>query len=487
MQRQFDATLAELLEKNNLPSCGGEYGLLLAVSGGIDSMCLAQLCENSAVRAHIIVAHCNFHLRGAESDADAAFVREWAESHGLEFHIADFDTAGCASASGISVEMAARELRYRWFGQLCREVGADAVLVAHNANDNAETLLLNLVRGTGMRGLCGMSASSPLPHSDEEVDCEEVGHQPVLLRPLLGFTRRQIEGYMRSHSLKWREDNTNADTKYKRNKVRNDVFPILESLNPSFVKTFNREMHYFSEAEDILQEYCDNATQTFCKPYCVEGSAEGSEGNAGGIKIDIPKLLTLKHWQYLLYKALEPFGFNSSTVSDLEDLLLNASLSGRTLSGKTFRSDTHILHTSSTELIVSPTVEDGVTDLEIPAPGTYTFGSSSLTVSVVPQSELSGVKPPQGTLYADAHTLRFPFHIRTWRKGDWLRPFGMSGQKKKVSDLFTDLKYNSLQKSSSGFIVRHLSDAHVLALLGKRIDESLKITGTTTDVLVITI
>ncbi len=196
--------------------------LLVAVSGGIDSMCLMEKVRQEG--GPFAVAHCNFGLRGAESDADEAFVREQAARYRIPCHVKRFDTEAFASAEGISIEMAARRLRYHWFGQLCREHGYEAVAVAHNANDNAETLILNLLRGTGLRGITGMKAEGFLPDPD-------FGDIP-LRRPLLSMTREEIEAFAREKGLSWREDSTNALNGYKRNKIRNLVFPIFATINP---------------------------------------------------------------------------------------------------------------------------------------------------------------------------------------------------------------------------------------------------------------
>lgn len=200
-------------------------------------MCLAEKVRLEG--GPFAIAHCNFGLRGAESDADEALVRAWASARGIPIHVKQFETQAFASARGISVEMAARRLRYHWFGQLCQEFGYSAVAVAHNANDNAETLILNLLRGTGLRGIVGMKASGFLPDPD-------FAHIP-LLRPLLGQTREDIEAFAREHGLTWREDSSNASNDFKRNKIRNLVFPFFREINPSFVQTLNRDMERFAE------------------------------------------------------------------------------------------------------------------------------------------------------------------------------------------------------------------------------------------------
>ena len=212
--------------------------LLVAVSGGIDSMCLAEKVRLEG--GPFAIAHCNFHLRGKESDGDEAFVKAWADANGIPCHVRHFETSAYATEQGISVEMAARRLRYHWFGELCRQHGYSGVAVAHNANDNAETLLLNLLRGTGIRGLLGMKAEGFIPDP-------EFSDIP-LLRPLLGMTRVEIEAFAAEHGLSWREDATNALNDFKRNKIRNLVFPVFREINPSFVQTLNRHMERFAEA-----------------------------------------------------------------------------------------------------------------------------------------------------------------------------------------------------------------------------------------------
>ena len=218
--------------------------LLVAVSGGIDSMCLAEKVRLEG--GPFAIAHCNFGLRGEESDGDEAFVRHWADEHGVPCHVKRFETSACAAAEGISVEMAARRLRYHWFGELCREHGYSGVAVAHNANDNAETLLLNLLRGTGLRGITGMKASGFIPDP-------EFSDIP-LYRPLLSVTRADIEAFAAGNGLAWREDATNALNDYKRNKIRNQVFPVFREINPRFVETLNRDMERISAEMEAVHE-----------------------------------------------------------------------------------------------------------------------------------------------------------------------------------------------------------------------------------------
>ncbi len=524
-RKDFDNTLRELIARVVL-SKDNEFGdrrpvkssFLVAVSGGVDSMTLADLClhYNSGVsfdscsdhgtgcdgglypiggrstgpRLRMVVAHCNFHLRGEESDGDEALVRDWCSASGVEVHVADFDTESYAGAHGLSIEMAARELRYGWFARLCRECGLDGVMVAHNANDNAETLMLNLLRGTGLRGLCGMKPVSTVP-ADNTVP---------LLRPLLTFTRYEIEDYARANGVKWREDSSNRSSDYRRNRLRNEVFPLFAKINPSFVKTLNREMRHFSEANAIIEEAVPDL---IIKGVPASDAIHAVLCERTGDRIDIRELLARRHWPYLLYICLQPYGFSGAVVDDIERFIRRSCISDNGVqtikmqAGKVFLSDTYILHTTSEGLVLEPVPREGATfiELTVSGPGNYDVGGKSVTLEIVDRNEIESLKAPDGTLYMDAEKIPFPFTIRGWKHGDWIRPFGMGGRKKKVSDLFTDLKYDVVRKARALFIERletrragnDADGAHVCALLGKRIDDAVKVTPSTTKVLIITL
>ena len=281
------------------------------------------------------VAHCNFRLRGVESDGDETFVREWCDSHGIKSFTKRFDTAGYAVSKGISIEMAARELRYAWFAELCVTEGFRGVAVAHNSNDNAETLILNLLRGTGSRGARGMAECSPLPGTDGKA---------VILRPLLGIERKDIEDWMRNQGQEWREDRTNSENVYKRNLIRNEVFPLFSKINPSFLRTLGRDMEHLAQADEIAEEYF------------AACATEVSSTTCSGISIDLTALLKQKHWKYILWRLLEPYNFSYETLGKLADLLERFKNEPRgtvTLGGKKFESPTNVLKASSKKLIVS--------------------------------------------------------------------------------------------------------------------------------------
>ena len=452
---------------------GASVRFLLAVSGGMDSMCLLDLFSKVAGVEDFAVAHCNFSLRGQESDGDQALVEKRAEELGVRVFVKRFDTEAYARERGISIEMAARDLRYGWFGELCQEHGFDAVVVAHNANDNAETLMLNLLRGTGLVGLHGMSEVS-------------VVKRRVLLRPLLEVTRKQIEGYVLAHRVPYRDDSTNFESEYKRNKIRNEVFPVFEKVNPSFVKTLNREIGYFAEAGSIVEDWC-RAQMPNVVSY-PESSPCHPERSEGSVSISIPSLLSTKNWRYLLYYILEPYGFNSATLESLEDLLE----SDRTVSGKRFESATHLLYTERDSLVVKPVLNEEISDryIMVPEEGIYELNGVRWQVEVLERTPYFNLKLPVGTLVMDADKMAFPFVCRAWKQGDWLVPFGLKGRKK-VSDLFADLKFTQIEKARALMMVRCDEDLaenqHIAGVLGYRIDDRYKVDSKTRNIVLITI
>ena len=295
---------------------------------------------------------------------------------------------------------------------------------------------------------------------------------PALIRPILACTRKMIEGYAYARRIRYRDDSSNATSDYKRNKIRNEVFPIFEKINPSFVRTLNREIGYFSEVAEIVDDYC--------------AAAVTSDRTGTPPVINIPQLLSHKHWRYLLYYMLEPWGFNSATIASVEDLLD----SDRTISGKRFESEAYELVIERTYICVRPIRGDydgaevaGQADsVTIHGPGIYNFNGQRWQVELVPYSQDVPLKQPEGVLIADADRLTLPFLCRKWRQGDWMVPFGMKGRKK-VSDIFSDLKYTSIQKEQSVMILDCKGDLaaqqHIAGILGERMDDRYKVTAST--------
>lgn len=459
--------------------------ILLAVSGGIDSMCLAEKSVRSG--QDFAVAHCNFHLRGADSDADADFVADWARRHGIAFYSKDFDTAAYAAEQGISLEMAARELRYGWFADLCRTEGFAGVAVAHQADDRRETFLLNLMRSSGGRGLRGMQGQSVIPGTDIP-----------LLRPLLGMTRQEIETYMRSIGATWREDGSNRDTTIRRNRIRHELLPLLSELNPSYGDALDRAMRHIGSLQDVADTWFESVRPTLLDP------------TDGSILLD--SLRSLPHRDFLLYRLLEPYGLTESVLDDL----CAALDSGEPLSGKRF-----LLHHATllgernrlsfcNEMSPMPLSgsnrirgayslascdENPVTAGQVTEPagagtcsiidsGTYDCGGVRVKVEILDRAEITDLKQPRGILLLDAGKLPLPLIVRPWRAGDWLVPLGMRGRKK-LSDLFVDLKYSILDKQRARVI--DWQESRIAALLGERGDDALKVTSETRTVYRITI
>ena len=504
MQKQFARKIEEV---RRLIDNSRSASFLLAVSGGMDSMCMLDLFCKVLPTECLAVAHCNFSLRGDDSDGDEMLVREWAESNGVRLYVKRFQTIEYAQENGISTEMAARDLRYDWFAELCSEHGYDVLAVAHNANDNAETLMLNLLRGTGLNGLHGMAQIQP----------QSALRGMVVFRPLLEYTRKQIEGYVLAHRVPYRHDSTNFESDYKRNKIRNEVFPVFEKINPSVVRTLNREIGYFAEAGSIVEDWCRAQMQDVV-----------TYDESQNVIVNISRLLALEQWRYLLYYILSPYGFNQQVLSSVESLLT----SSRTIPGKRFESPTHTLITGRGVLTIVPSevissinttilnegrqkggcTMDGV---DVPPPargccsgrshaagvngihvqptvvvrgaGTYNFNGTKFQVELLPWDSSMTLKQPQGTLILDADRLAFPFVCRKWRQGDWLIPLGMRG-KKKVSDIFTDLKYDAFAKDAAVVIVDTQTDGlaeqqHVSGILGVRIDNRYKVTESTKTIL----
>lgn len=401
--------------------------VLVAVSGGRDSMVLAEKVRREG--GPFAIAHCNFHLRGADSDADEALVRAWANRHEITCHVQAFDTEAVAAAEGISIEMAARKLRYRWFGELCRKFGYEAVLTAHHAGDNAETFFLNLLRGTGIKGLTGMKAESVLPDPDYA--------DIPLRRPLLGATRADIDSLAAQWQVPYRDDRTNAENTVKRNKLRNQVFPVLREINPSFEKTVAEDMERLSMAAAIADDYYrENA------PLLWDGR-----------RIDTDLLRTFPHWEYLLFRILEEEGLPAPLIAQATDIVRNG------LGGKRVGP-----FVSAAGRLVR---EECVGEPEI---------------AVTEESWEPGRSPvmPAGVLAVDADKVHGELVADRWVAGDWIRPLGMRGRKK-LQDWFKDRHYSLVDKQQA-VIVRDsgLTDAHhVVAIAGQVIDDTYRITAET--------
>lgn len=429
MQSLFDSKLAALTA-----GMGGGCRILAGVSGGVDSIVMAELLRHSSLGVTFAVAHMNFSLRGTESDGDQAFVEEWCRSAGITLYTKKVDTCAFARERGISIEMAARKLRYSWFGELCEEKGYDFVAVAHNLNDSVETMYLNLLRGTGLRGLSGIRESNGR-----------------VIRPMLSFRRADIEKYASENRIGFRTDSTNADSSYSRNRIRNDVFPQFREINPAFLETARQEMQRFFRMEEILSE--------------VFKSKEGSlySHKEGALQIDISLLKQEKCREYWLFRLLEGYGFNSVQIAQI-DSNLDAQ------SGSRLVSATH-----------TALFDRGVIKV-YPLEAAPEAGVEWRRYERCPQFDprLAGA----GVLYVDAGKVKQPLEVRAPREGDRFRPLGMKGSKL-LSDFFTDMKLDVEQKKRQK-VVCDASGA-IVCIAGLRIDDRFKITPETREVVEITL
>ena len=432
MQKRFDTALQRILGESN-PK------LLLAVSGGVDSMCLAELARRSRLRLNFSLAHANFSLRQDESDGDEEFVHNWAESNGIELFTARFDTRAHAAARGISIEMAARDLRYAWFGDLMQEHGFAYIVTAHNRNDNVETFFLNLLRGCGLGGVCGMKEKSG-----------------TILHPMLEFTRAEIEQFALADDIQWRNDSSNGDVHFQRNRIRNAVFPQFEQINPSFLETICIEMERFSDARAIVEDaFEDSAIRTF--------------GDNGRLlcQLDIEALKKDPHRRQWLFLSLSPYGFNDSQLKQIEESLYSQS-------GKRFYSKGYMAVRDREYIKVY--YNDAVTE---PDEGLEyrIYGRSA---------EFDPHNAPEGTLYLDADKVELPLRARIWQKADRFHPLGFrGGASKKVSDYLTNIKLDMAQKSTQRVIVFTDGEGReqIAAVEGHRIDNRYKITDATVRIL----
>ena len=429
------------IEENNLVRKGDR--ILAAVSGGIDSMVMVDLLLKTGLLSGI--AHCNFRLRGKESGMDERMVRNYAARNSIPFHSIRFKTKDFAIEQGISIEMAARELRYDWFRKIMNEEGYSSVAVAHNLNDNIETLLLNLVRGTGIAGLTGMK-----PETDN------------IIRPLLFATRKSIEEYSKKNKISFREDSTNADTNITRNKIRHKVIPVLREINPSVDSTLNETAERLRGIYGILTE----------EMMRIRNSIFRAEDDI--VRVNISQLKPYLPNRTFLFELFRPFGLTGSLTGDLLKIV-----KGRT-GGQIF-TGTHRILKNRNEMLISRQSADE----------DRTFVAASLEelkicplieeVRTISSAKRVSVSDDPAMAYLDHMKISFPVIIRKWQSGDFFYPFGMN-RNKKLSDFFIDSKFSRLEKENA-FIMETGGD--IVWIIGRRIDNRFRITDSTQKVLVL--
>ena len=423
----------------------------MALSGGADSVCLLlkMIEEGRSVEA----VHCNFHLRGDESDRDEAFVVSLCERLGVPLHRVHFDTREYAALHKVSIELAARELRYRYFEQLRRDIGAEAIMVAHHRDDNVETVLMNLVRGTGIRGMAGIRPVN--------------GH---ILRPLLDMSRKDIEDYLKKKGETYATDSTNLEDDATRNKFRHHVIPLLQSLNPKASENIHSTSLHIAEAEKILSWAIQEAKRSVLS---VEPSSA---------IIDVSSLLSFVSPSYLLNEICRDYGF---TPSQSEDMLAASSSSHV---GATFLSPSHIaaIATVAGSLCIQIAPKTALQkEYRLPEPGIYRLSDGiSLRLENTPITERFRISKSPDVSTIDVNKVKFPLTLRPIRQGDRFTPFGMKGTKL-VSDYLTDIKCSVIDRQRQ--LVIQDATGMIIWLVGRRTNEKCRIDSSSNAALTITI
>ena len=391
--------------------------LILALSGGIDSMVLADMLLQS--KADFVLAHCNFHLRGEESDGDEKFVRDYAERKGLTVYVKQFDTLSYAEEHKLSIEMAARELRYAWFEELRQQLNYDYIAVAHHADDQLGTFFINLLRGAGIRGLKGM---------------QKVNGR--IIRPLLDVSRVEIQQYAEEHHLEWREDHTNAETLYLRNKIRHELLPVIDDISKEGRSAILKSINHLASENELYRELLKEKLPTSnCQ-------------------------LSTVNFQ-LLFEWLRDYGFNEDQVHFIHEALNSGQ------PGTSFFSPTHRVTIERNGLELTPICQQNATPLEL----SYEQITNDCSFVMDTSNRVAQL---------DYEKLTFPLQIRKWQAGDRFHPLGMKGSKL-LSDFFVDQKMTNRQKEECYVLVT--SDDTIVWVVGRRIDDRYKVTDKTKTIL----
>lgn len=416
-----------------------EDKVLLAVSGGRDSMLMAHLFLQAGYRC--ILAHCNFHLRGGDADLDEQLVRAFADRNSVPVHVRHFQTREYAAEQGISIQMAARELRYAWFEELRKQEDARWIAIAQHQNDHIETVLVNLTRGTGLQGLQGI-----LPKR---------GH---IIRPLLFLTSEEVTQKVMEGHIPFRDDQSNFSTKYARNKVRLEIIPRFREITPDFDAVMVENIAHFQEAYSLLQ--------SFVEPIRKELFVREREL----IRISKTQLEPYIHRLPLLFELFKPFGFSKNVLADVQ-----YNWQGET--GKIFQAPEYELLLDRDAIWLRPREETylGATAVAIQERmSPISFANRLFKLSV---GEDKTIQQSKQVLQVDYDVLQFPLQLRYWKEGDHFYPLGMDGKRKKVSDYFIQQKIGRFEKENIPILVNGNGD--IVWIVGYRIDNRYRITKST--------
>lgn len=417
--------------------------IVLAVSGGMDSVVMAELFN--LAKLDFAIAHCNFSLRGEESDADELFVKKLAKKYKVPFYSEVFDTQAFADREHVSIQMAARVLRYQWFDQLLSQEGYASLATAHHQNDVLETVLLNLIKGTGIAGLHGIRARNG-----------------QIIRPMLFADKESIQDFVVDKQLTWREDSSNESNKYQRNLLRNEVVPLLKQINPNLEQTIHQTVERVQAVERIFDKETENLRQNVSR---TEDSIVYF--TYGGIQATSEPLMFLS-------ELLKPYHFTYVQMPDILDAFNKEP-------GRTFHSPTHTLVKDRTELVITPRSTSTFRSASI-AEGQNTFEGEDLRL-ILTEKAIEGFKISTNRALAclDAGIVQFPLRLRKWKQGDWFCPLGMN-QKKRISDFLTDEKVPLNLKEQTYVLT---SNGSIVWVVGHRVDNRFKVTDKTQKVLLI--
>lgn len=432
--------LTFFIQDNNLFEVNDK--ILLTVSGGRDSMLMTYLLAKAGYQ--IAIAHCNFQLRDVESDLDENLVRDFAIMHGIPCYVNHFETERIAGERGISIQMAARELRYAWFEELRQAIGFDKIAVAQHLNDHIETVLLNLTRGTGLQGLQGIQLK-----------------RDRLIRPLLFLKADEVLQYVEEYQIPYRDDQSNFSTKYARNKVRIDIIPQFKKMQPDFERIFEQNIMHFKESYTLLQQFITPIREALFK----------KDQDAWVVE-------KLKLRQYiqdlpLLYELFSSFGFTKSVLKDLQSCFDKES-------GRLFQSEHYDLLLDRDFLIIREK-EYVQEDETVITSETKSVSWRGYNFSCDNSYDLS-IYPDRAVAKIDSDLLVFPLTLRAWRTGDYFYPLGMTGRKK-ISDLFNNYKINVFEKGNIPILVNGNGD--IIWVANYRLDNRYKISGNTKKVFIL--
>lgn len=487
-QRRFDALLKRLYDGNST--------IVAGVSGGPDSICMLHLLASSSLSPRVVVAHLNFSLRGEESNGDMRFVEERAKFYGFPFLCKTADTRAYAKERSLSIEIAAREIRYKWFGEILSSYAPAVLAVAHNANDNAETLLLNLLRGTGIKGLCGIAERAPLPYRDND--------KYEVIRPLLSFEREEIEEYLASNSLQARIDSTNALCDVARNRIRNIIIPQMRQINPSAVRRLNMDIANFADAYLLLQQGLSNCKESYVL-YRAGGKLPLSGQSGQGVQFRLAllkrylqlmldgKALAAAGGTALLLELLEEFNFPATMLEEVAESLKRSSAASQ-YDARFWRTEryTMVLEEGNLYIYLSLAESEGsalLPDALIQADSQSGFARAG----IIPLKnglifsymfyEWEGEGTPvehckrltDGNLLTlDADSITFPLRLRPAKSGDFFAPLGMKRGNKRINDYLGERKVERLLREHA----QVLEDAggRVVALVGFQVAEGARVT-----------